>query len=159
MDFAKFYNLFADTVYSYIRFKIRDAYLAEDILQETFLSVYQNFAKLPDVRSPKAWVLSIAHRRMADRVRALKNQPYPASTVENEVPAETDGIGDKLFLHELLGRLDEVSRQIIYGIYVEQLSYKDLSEILGIPEGTVKSKSYYARAKLRRWLEADKNDA
>ena len=55
--------------------------------------------------------------------------------------------------------MDEMSRQIIYGIYVEQLSYKDLSEILGIPEGTVKSKSYYARAKLRRWLEADKNDA
>ncbi|NLM52393.1 MAG: sigma-70 family RNA polymerase sigma factor [Firmicutes bacterium] len=157
MDFKKLYTLYADSVYSYIYFKIKDRYLAEDILQETFLAVYNNLNHLPAIRSPKAWLLAIAQHKIADRLRKEKNQPFYTDSLADSSFHATEQIEENLFLEELLQRLDETSRQIIYGIYVEQLSYKELAAIFNLPEGTVKSKAYYARAKLKRWLEADKD--
>ncbi|NLP37553.1 MAG: sigma-70 family RNA polymerase sigma factor [Firmicutes bacterium] len=158
MNFKKFYTLYADTVYSFIYFKVKDRFLAEDLLQETFLAVYKNHGNLATIRSPKAWVLSIAQRKIVDKLRKEKHQPFSTDSLAEQPFTEISPMETNLFLEELLNRLDETSRQIIYGIYVEQLSYKELAEILNLPEGTVKSKAYYARAKLKRWLEADKND-
>ncbi|HHY82399.1 MAG TPA: sigma-70 family RNA polymerase sigma factor [Clostridiales bacterium] len=161
MDFTELYDIYADTVYSYIRFRIKDKYLAEDIFQDTFLSVYQKATELKKVRSVKAWLLKIAHNKMVDRLRKNKDEllsDHPAGK-ETSCMHGQDQLIDGIFINELLNQLDETSREIIYGIYAEQLSCKDMAEILGLPEGTVKSRSYYARARLREWLkEAKDND-
>jgi len=160
MDFDKVYDSYADMVYSYIRFRIKDRFLAEDILQDTFLSVYRNQAQLSKVRSIKAWLLSIAHNKMVDRLRKTRHEELSYSPGdESNAAADHPQLENNVFIDQLLGQLDETSRQIVYGIYVEGLTCRDMAEILGIPEGTVKSKSFYARAKLREWLEEDKNDA
>lgn len=157
MDFKKLYTLYADTVYSYIYFQVKDRFWAEDLLQETFLAVYKHRDNLSAIRTPKAWLLAIAQRRIADKFRKEKNQPLFTASLADRPDSAAAQAEEKLFLEELLKRLDETSRHILYGIYVEQLSCKELAEILDLPEGTVKSKAYHARAKLKRWLEADKN--
>ena len=58
-----------------------------------------------------------------------------------------------LTLKEALNQSDPTASTIIYGLYVEQLTYQELAEIIGIPVGTVKSRAYTARAKLRDWFK------
>ncbi len=156
MEFDRLYADYADTVYSYLRFKLKDAYLVEDIVQETFLSVYSNLRKAAQAESVKAWILTIAHHKMVDRLR--RSPPDTLREPENlalTVPSYEKHIAMQLDLEQIVNRLDDVSRQIIYGIYVENLTYKEMAQILGIPEGTVKSKCHYARNKLKDWYKEE----
>ncbi len=61
--------------------------------------------------------------------------------------------GSDLHIAEMLDQLEDVERTIVYGLYVENLTCHEIAQVLNIPEGTVKSKSYYARRKLREWLK------
>ncbi|HPT83037.1 MAG TPA: RNA polymerase sigma factor, partial [Limnochordia bacterium] len=58
-----------------------------------------------------------------------------------------------LLVREALLQLEEPERSIVYGLYVEGLTYRELAAMLGLPEGTVKSKAHYARKRLYHWLQ------
>lgn len=154
MEFDGIYEQFADRVYSYLKFKLRDTHLIEDIFQDTFLSVYTNLDKAPRVRSMKAWILTIAHHKMVDRLR--KSKMETSSEIELEQAHEASPEHRLILradLSEMLSRLDDVSRTIMYCIYVESLTYREVAQLTGLSEGTVKSKCYYAKRKLMNWME------
>lgn len=156
MDFDELYQNYADTVYSFLMFKLRNRELAEDLLQETFLGAYKICKAKGQVASPRAWVLSIARNKMVDH---LRKQGSPEVKVPVELLEDTACSQDSsLFVREMLERLADQERTIIYGLYVAGLSCKELAQILRIPEGTVKSKSHYARKKLKTWLREEKNE-
>ncbi len=69
MTFEEVYNNYIDIVFNYLRQRIKDSYLIEDILQETFYAVYRNLPKLKKKDSIKSWILSIAHNKMIDKLR------------------------------------------------------------------------------------------
>ena len=81
MEFAAVYDKYADIIYSYLRQRIKDQYLIEDIMQDAFLSIYKNLDKQRDKSSLKSWILTITHHRMVDRLR--KNSTETLS-VEDE---------------------------------------------------------------------------
>lgn len=151
MDFKDIYDKYIDVVYSFLKFKIHDQHLIEDIIQETFLSVYKGLETLQNKASIKSWILSIAHNKMVDKLRK-SNLETPKEIDDNLIEAQDNLDADDIFVDDLLNNLDETSSQILYGIYVEGLTYGDLANVLNIPEGTVKSKCYYARKKLRNVL-------
>lgn len=155
MGFDELYRKHVDAVYGFLMFKLRDAPVAEDLLQETFLAVYQNLAKIEKTASPKAWILSVAQHKMVDYLRKNRSRVLPSSG-EHSSSASAEPLST-LFLREILEQLEGVDQSVIYGLYVEDLSYKELAQILGIPEGTLKSKAHYARKKLRPWLEEVSN--
>lgn len=150
MNFDEIYHTYLDTVYSFLKYKLRDEHLVEEVVQETFLAVYKGLAQLEQVDSVKAWLLSIAHHKMVDAVR---KQKIVEVELEDSLEANTF-VGD-LSLQEMLYQLDEPAQTIIYSLYVEQLTCKQIASIVGIPEGTVKSKAFAARAKLRSWLKEE----
>lgn len=150
MDFDELYQSYADTVYGFLMFKLQDQYLVEDIMQETFLAIYQGIEKFEHISSPKAWVLSIAHKKMVDYFR--KNQVKEETLNTVNPPQMADNSSSNLFLKEVLSQVDESAGAILYGLYVEGLTCQELGLILKIPEGTVKSKAFYARKKLHHWL-------
>lgn len=154
MEFQEIYNAYVSKVYSYIKYKIKDIHLVEDIVQDTFISIYKDMDKIVNVKNIKGYIFTIAHRRMVDRLRKIKSDEVNIDDLYDECSYDISP-NDSLFIEELLNKLDHTSSQIIYGIYVEKLTYKQLSEMLNIPEGTVKSKCYYARLKLREWLEEE----
>lgn len=151
MKFEEIYQTYADAVYGYLMFKLKDQHLVDDILQETFMAVYQGIGKVHEIASLKAWVLSIAHNKMVDYLR--KGHAKEETLNTELVAAEPDNFVNNLFLHEALNHLQETDRSIIYGLYVEGLNCQELAFILQIPEGTVKSKAYYARKRLHHWLQ------
>ncbi|MCL6459073.1 MAG: RNA polymerase sigma factor [Gorillibacterium sp.] len=151
MTFEELYQDYADTVYSFLRFKLRDVHLVEDVFQDTFLSAYRELSlnRTPD--SPKAWLLTIAHRRMVDRLRQT-NVTQLSLTPELINPDHQD-FTTTLLLKALLDQLDDASRSVLYSLYVEGLTIRETSEFLRIPEGTVKSRAFTAKAKLKEWMK------
>src|SRR5690554_295715 len=149
MDFEVLYQEYADAVYGYLVFKLKDRQVVEDIMQETFLAAHQGIERLQKVNSPKAWLLSIAHNKIVD---ILRRHP-PELPLQLESQAASSHTPSNLYVQESLQQLDEVERTIVYGLYVEGLTYRELAEMLGMPEGTVKSKAHYARKRLYHWLK------
>jgi len=161
MKFDEVYDEYADTVYSFLRFRLRDVHLAEDIFQDTFVAVHANLERLATVDSPKAWILTIARRKMIDRLRQIRQEEVldRQDQMRVSVISPEQRIVEQLDLDHMLDRLDDVSKIIIYGLYVERLTCKELADMLELPEGTVKSKSYAARQKMKRWFErGDRQD-
>ncbi len=149
VGFDELYEENAAAVYGYLMFKLRSEELAEDLLQETFLAVYQSLERAEKIKAPKAWILAIAQNKMVDHLRQKK----PLKSLSQAEPSYRQEIDSHLFLGEILDQLAGVEQAIIYGLYVEDLTYSELAGILGIPAGTVKSKAHYARKRLRQWLK------
>lgn len=150
MGFEKLYQTHVDAVYGYLMFKLQCPELVEDLLQETFLAVYQA-GSIKQITSPKAWILSIAHNKMVDHLRRKQILEHQVTTEQlGDLPQEHS---TNLILQESLAQLADSERTIIYGLYVVGLTCQELSQILQIPEGTVKSKAHYARKQLRHWLK------
>lgn len=148
MTFEEIYYKYIDTVYSYINLRVKNKDLMEDIVQETFLAVYRNFEEIDSISSQKAWILKIANNKMIDKFRKSKDE----ISLDNNDYLINDHFHDEdhdVFIKELFQRIDETAQKILYGIYIEGLTYGELSEILCIPEGTVKSKCYYAKKRLK----------
>jgi RNA polymerase sigma factor (sigma-70 family) len=154
MDFAHVYDTYAGSVYAFLKLRLKDPYLIEDIFQETFLAVYRQLAELDGIRHPKAWILTIAHRKMVDHLRRTSREVSGGLPDGADERAAEPDYGD-LYAGELLRMLDPDSRVIVYGIYIEGLTCKEIAGVLGIPEGTVKSRCYHARAKLKERLGRD----
>ncbi len=151
MSFEELYQTHVETVYGFLMFKLKDPILVEDILQETFLAVYQKINNMHQIKSPKTWILSIAHHKMVDHFR---KKSFSAQMLTTELAGEMNvDCESDLYITEMLAQLEEVERTIVYGLYVENLTCHEIAQILNIPEGTVKSKAYYARKKLRKWLK------
>jgi len=151
MSFDRIYATYIDMVYSYLKFKLKEEHIVEDLVQETFLAVYKQREKLPNKDSVKAWILAIAHNKMVDVLRKPKIKEVMLNDNHNVDYTQPDN----LFLEQCIKQLDEECQLIIYGLYVEQLTCRQLAEILGCPEGTVKSKAYTARKQLRGWLKEE----
>lgn len=66
MSSEEIYTKYVDAVYRFLKFKLEDEHLVEDVLQETFLAVYQNLHKIAEVNSSKAWILAIARNKLVD---------------------------------------------------------------------------------------------
>lgn len=148
MSFEEIYYEYSPAVYRYLCFKLQDEGLAEDLLQEAFLAVHQQMNRVNEVLSLRSWILGIAHHKMVDSLRKRK---LSTLGLDHDLPSPSQK--DSLELWEMLQELDRDARTIIYGLYVEGLTYAELSHILDIPEGTVKSRAHTARARLRRWME------
>ena len=106
---------------------------AEDAWSETFLAAMRAYPDLPDDANAEAWLVTIAHRKAIDVLRARKRQPAPVGDVPEApttlgVPGGGDGDGD---LWQAVAALPEKQRQAVAYHYVAGLAYAEIAEILG----------------------------
>ena len=104
---------------------------AEDAWSETFLAAMRAYPDLPDDANAAAWLVTIAHRKAIDVLRARKRQPVPVGDVPESptvlgVPG--DGDGD---LWQAVGALPEKQRQAVAYHYVAGLAYAEVAAIIG----------------------------
>lgn len=129
----------------FVRFRVDSQADADDILQEIYLAAYQKFPQLKNADSFKAWLLSIARNKCTDHFRK--------SALRREVPLDTLGeLADSRYgisavetVRETFGLLNERDRQILSLFFWDELSQSEISEKLGIPVGTVKSRLFTAK--------------
>jgi RNA polymerase sigma factor (sigma-70 family) len=104
---------------------------AEDAWSETFLAAMRAYPDLPDDANTEAWLVTIAHRKAIDVLRARKRQPAPVGEVPERatalgVPGERDGD-----LWQAVAALPDKQRLAVAYHYVAGLTYAEVSGILG----------------------------
>jgi RNA polymerase sigma factor (sigma-70 family) len=104
---------------------------AEDAWSETFLAALRAYPDLPDTANTEAWLVTIAHRKAIDVLRARKRQPAPVEEVP-EAPTALGVPGDQdTDLWQAVAALPDKQRQAVAYHYVAGLPYAEIAVILG----------------------------
>jgi RNA polymerase sigma factor (sigma-70 family) len=104
---------------------------ADDAWSETFLAAMRAYPDLPETANIEAWLVTIAHRKAIDVLRARRRHPVPVSEVP-EQPASAGVHGaDDSGLWQAVRELPDKQRQAVAFHYVGGLPYADIAEILG----------------------------
>jgi RNA polymerase sigma-70 factor (ECF subfamily) len=130
---------------------------AEDLLQETLLRAWRNRSVLnPDVQSLRPWLYTVARRIAIDngRARAARPREVMARDITNvPAPDEMQRVVVVQAVRRSLARLSAAHRQVLIEVYYRRRPVPEVAKDLGIPEGTVKSRVYYALRALRQALD------
>ncbi len=133
----------------------RDADRAADLVQETFCIWAEKGGQLRDRSKAKTWLFTTLHREFLGQHRRssrYSDEPLDEETAQS-LPAPEEDAERQMDGHramELLGALDESYRAPLMLFYLQQHSYKEIAEILGIPIGTVMSRLSRGKDILRR---------
>ncbi|GAA0985196.1 sigma-70 family RNA polymerase sigma factor [Acrocarpospora macrocephala] len=143
----------AGPLYGYVVRLTGDPGRAEDIVQETILRAWR---KPVADRPVRAWLFTVARNLVVDQHRARKSRPPETGDDALAVlPAddELDKAVESWAIAEALASLRTEHREVLLAVYYGGQSVKEASESLGIPPGTVKSRTYYALRALKLALE------
>lgn len=133
-----------------------DVHAAEDVVQETMIRGWQHADRLRR-QGAGSWLHTVARNvavSLYHRRRRARPQEVPLD--DGVAPACGDGTDrrlDGLLIAGALGALSPEHRAVIVELYFRERSVAEAAEVLGIPEGTVRSRCYYALRALRRELE------
>jgi RNA polymerase sigma-70 factor, ECF subfamily len=141
---------------------VSDRALAEDVVQDALLRVWQHRDDYRGDAPLKNWVLRITHNCAVSALRKRRDEVRDPSVLpEGEAPVGSDierAVAGRAAVDDLwlaLDRLDEVSRTIVVLREVERLSYEEISEVLNLPLPTIKTRLFRARRvlsdHLREW--------
>lgn len=160
--FAQVYDRLMPTVLGVATRVLRDRTLAEEVAQEVMIEVWSKADRFEaDRGSAAAWVATFAHRRAIDRVRseqaardrigrvAARERDRPFDEVAEQVEVELE----HWQVRQALATLSEVQREAIELAYFRGYTYRDVAHVLGIPEGTAKSRLRDGLSRLRGILE------
>jgi len=150
---------------------------AEDLTQDVFLKVYSNLASFDFARgSLQVWIATMTRNLLVDNFRRTRNQRATGSLDDGWESAEELKPVDRLvargvspheaaakkelakMVQEALARVSVELREAVILRDLEDLDYKEIAQVLGIPEGTVKSRISRGRAELARLLERNRRE-
>ncbi len=128
--FEKVVEEHAGTVLRVCRVLLAD-HDADDAWSETFLAAIRAYPGLPETANVEAWLVTIAHRKAIDVLRALRRHPVPVG----EIPEQPTGLGvpgtDDSGLWPAVRQLPDKQRQAVAYHYVAGLPYAEVAKILG----------------------------
>lgn len=155
--FEELYRRTSPWLVARLRRRCADDQIVSEVVQETYLAVWRaagSFEGVATGGSAVGWLWTIAARRLVDafRRRAYHAQPLPpapnAPAAEEEVLRET--VGDRV--GDALQTLAPELRQVLLALVLDGLSVRETAVLLGLPEGTVKTRARRARLAMREAL-------
>ncbi len=157
---------YKDPLFNYVSRMLKDPVFAEDIVQETFVRVYRNRDRYQKIAKFSTWIYTIAinltkteiRRQNLRRFYSISQSPdegktfeLPDTKVNIEKGTEDTIIGEHI--REAIGKLPKTFREVIILRDVQELSYEEISKIVGVPLGTIKSRVNRGRNRLQKLLK------
>jgi len=146
-------------VFRFILRLVRNAAVAEELTNEVFLEVWRSAGSYAGASSAATWMLSIAHHRAVSSLRKRREETW-----DEDAAAELPDSGDNpemvaqkadkgAILRRCINALSPEHKGIIDLVYYHEMSIIEASEVLKIPENTVKTRMFYARKRLSELLK------
>jgi RNA polymerase sigma factor (sigma-70 family) len=156
---AELYDRFGRPAYGLALRILRDESLAEDAVQEAFLTLWRTSARfVPERGKASTWILTLVHRRAVDLVRREERRRSDALEQAPE-QASRDAVDEEAWLRlqrervqDALRKLPDQQREAIELAYYGGFTQSELAERLGQPLGTIKSRMFMGLARLRELL-------
>ncbi len=160
---SKVYSEHATEILRMCFLYLGDYQQAEDAMQETFVKVFRHFEKFQGNSEMKTWIIRIAINVCKDMIANNKvRRALPMSNEEFEAQLEESvGSGrsefrlveDKMILTRAIGRLADKLREVVVLFYYQELTTKEISQILSVPRTTVEFRLKQARKLLKNDLK------
>jgi RNA polymerase sigma factor (sigma-70 family) len=140
---------------------VRDAFLAEEIVQEAFLALWRDPASYREERGPfRTWLMSTVHHRAVDMVRREEAQRRRSSVAERgevgdvaeRVAEDLDTARERERVRAALEDLPAEQRRVLEMMYFEAKTQSMIAEELDLPLGTVKGRTLLGMRRLRSML-------
>lgn len=162
--FKKFFNDYRHKIYGTCYMMIHDKHDAEDVVQEVFMKTYLNIHQLKNAECFNVWVYRITVN--CARRFIGKNSKVKLMAIEEDDCGEYDEFDDYSLpdvvvfrkecysaLRECISRLPEFQRIAVILFYYNDMSIKEIAEIMQCKEGTVKSRLFNAKRAIKEELE------
>jgi RNA polymerase sigma-70 factor (ECF subfamily) len=152
--FEGLWSALAGQIRGYLRSLTRDAVLADDLVQETFLQIHRVRRTYLPPRPVRPWVYAIArnvflmHRRAAGR-RSRHENVADVELPDVPVAAGSETLADGAAVRAALQRLPASRREPVVLHHIQGLSFKEVGAVLGISEGAAKVRAFRGLAELR----------
>lgn len=167
--YAEIVHRYKDRVFTLCLRWMGDRQIAEEVAQDVFLALFRSLPSFRGESQLSTWVFRVVvnhcknrrlyrKRRMTDQHESLegdRDDDLPARQIASDGPptdAPLRAAQAEALLQEALNALDEEQRHIIVLRDVQDQSYEEIADILGLPRGTVKSRLHRARAELAAML-------
>jgi RNA polymerase sigma-70 factor (ECF subfamily) len=155
----KLFNIFYPKMVNVCVRYVDDIDVAHDVVQESFIKIFNNLETFRLSNSLEGWIKRIIVNASIDELRKIKTKRISRNTDVNMLHIEDetyDGIIGEEKIQLILDAIEKLPKKYkaVFKMYVlEDLSHREISEILGIHEGTSKSNFFKAKAKLNSNLK------
>ena len=171
--FSEIVRQYGDKVFSLIYRMLGNRQEAEDVAQDVFITVFKTIESFRGEAKFSTWLLRIAANHAKNRIkhlarrptegadpddvsqlRALPDRPQPPVQARIESPdTMLEAMQTERLMQEAIANLPEDQRLLVVLRDVEEMSYQEIEEITGLPEGTIKSRLHRARMAIKEWLD------
>ncbi|MEE9284395.1 MAG: sigma-70 family RNA polymerase sigma factor [Dehalococcoidia bacterium] len=162
------YDRFVRQVFSLALRMVENPSLAEEITQDVFMTVWTRGSTYRSDRGPfSSWLLSVTHNRCIDELRKRRRRAKLSTIDIDEMRVDPSSGGDVVLdavfarldretIVEALNRLPSLQKQVIVMAYFQGLTQSEISEVLGSPLGTVKTRMRLGLHKMRDLLAVER---
>lgn len=160
--FRYLFDRYYDRLVAYITTYTHDKWLSEDIVQQAFINLWNDKAKLDERKSPKAYLYAIAYNRYIDAVKGVKKREKLLDQVweralRDRIQEDTEIMEKRIQkMRQIIEALPPKCKEIIQMNKLQGLKYKEIAEQLGVSIKTVESQMRIAFTKIRKAFENDK---
>lgn len=164
-ELEQYIREYGKDLYSFCRFVAWNIEEAQDLYQDTFLKLCETGDKVVIAKNPKSYLMGIAvnlyrnEKRKLSIRRRITGVWQSVEEMDMDIPEDARLLEDKVIVQEecqsvrrVVSSLADKYRMPVLLFYMEELSLAEIAEVLGLPEGTVKSRLYRAKKILKRRL-------
>ena len=157
-EFGTFWEQTRDRVRAYMFCACTNSSDADDLAQECFLRALRNWRRFEGKGSRQAWLFAIARNTQVDWFRKRKREARlvdAGDATSWEVPQT--GFDEVELVWETVSKLADEYREVIHLRFAADLSYMEMSEMLGVPIGTIRSRLHRGLKAVRKRIEDPEN--
>jgi len=159
-EFIKAYDTLADAIFRYCYYRVSDRDIAKDLVQETFTRTWKYLVDEKEIKNMRAFLYRVANNLVIEEYRKKKSTPVSLDKLQEKGfdPGHDEGskiqsIVEGKDILALLERLESQNSDVVIMRYINELSLKEISEILGESENTISVRIHRALKQIRILLE------
>jgi RNA polymerase sigma factor (sigma-70 family) len=147
-------------LFYYVRRIVDQEADAWDVMQKTWVKVFRRVKTLKDPQSFPCWLYTLTRNTALSHIRQRPGARLASDTLDQceDLPAENDSatfFEDVEAVHDALDRISSDHREVLTLSFLEDLSVEEIGRVIGVPQGTVKSRIHYAKRALRNVMEKE----